>query len=129
LCSSFYFLAVSPRSQTSVFAGPALGPLVTGFIATRAGFRWNLYLQAIMAGGALLLLACVPETHNPTILRRRALAHASDEVRAAVPPLPSLKGRLVTAMTLPFKMALTEPIIIAVSAYMACVPARARRSR
>ncbi|KAK0550584.1 hypothetical protein OC846_003599 [Tilletia horrida] len=123
------------------FGGPTLGPIV-GTFALRAGFRWNLRLNPIFSGTALILYAfTIPETHRPTLLRRqqrareRALMAQSDlgqeeegikNREAALekqrlmrqPAGPSILKRYKMAMTTPFKL-LKEPLVIIVCMYTA----------
>jgi DHA1 family multidrug resistance protein-like MFS transporter len=72
---------VKPASQgkymifyaLSAFGGPGLGPLLAGFIDHRAGFRWNLRVQAIfVAATTIACILFVPETGEPS-LRKKAL--------------------------------------------------------
>lgn len=55
------------------FAGPAVGPIVGGFLGEAGGWRWVMGLLGMFAGlltfiGFLLM----PETYSPAILRSRA---------------------------------------------------------
>ena len=55
------------------FLGPAIGPLVGGFIADNLGWRWLYWIQLILAGFIYaLMVLTVPETYAPTILLKRA---------------------------------------------------------
>ena len=55
------------------FVGPAIGPLVGGFLSDAAGWRWLYWIQLILAGCVWILITfTVPETYAPTILSRRA---------------------------------------------------------
>jgi MFS family permease len=51
--------------------GPVIGPLVGGFVFDNLGWRWIHWLTLILAGVSFLLMATVPETYGPTLLRRR----------------------------------------------------------
>ena len=55
------------------FIGPALGPLVGGFLSDACGWRWLYWIQLILASTVYLLISfTVPETYAPTILACRA---------------------------------------------------------
>src|SRR5271170_7189585 len=55
------------------FAGPAIGPLIVGFLSDAAGWRWLYWIQLIVSGVCWLMMAfTVPETYAPVLLSRRA---------------------------------------------------------
>lgn len=55
------------------FIGPAVGPLVGGFLSDAAGWRWLYWIQLILSAVVWLLITfTVPETYTPTLLSRRA---------------------------------------------------------
>lgn len=55
------------------FFGPALGPIIGGFINQYAYWRWTYYMLLIWSGVQYLLLVfAVPETYHPAILRKKA---------------------------------------------------------
>jgi MFS family permease len=61
----------------AAFGGPGLGPVVAAFIDERAGWRWNMRVQAIFV--AVMTVACillVPKTE-------KAAAVAVKESKAA----------------------------------------------
>lgn len=78
-------------------------------------------MQAIVAGIGFFLVALIPETHNPTIIRKRALKSSDPAARDSIPPALPLSKRLRVAFTLPFRLFCTEPIVFAVCCYMALV--------
>ncbi|KAK4051557.1 hypothetical protein OIV83_002697 [Microbotryomycetes sp. JL201] len=53
------------------FAGPVTGPLVSSFIEVHAGYRWNFRVMAIFITVSTIAAALVPETHAPTIFKRK----------------------------------------------------------
>ncbi|KAM6524517.1 hypothetical protein FALCPG4_010127 [Fusarium falciforme] len=57
------------------FLGPALGPVLGGFINSHANWRWTYYVLLIWAFIQLVLVVfLVPETYHPVILRDMARA-------------------------------------------------------
>ncbi|KXT01099.1 hypothetical protein AC579_6765 [Pseudocercospora musae] len=52
--------------------GPVLGPTVGGFVYEYLGWRWTNWVVAILSGVAGILVASVPETYAPALLRRKA---------------------------------------------------------
>lgn len=62
------------------FLGPAVGPLVGGFLSDAKGWRWLYWIQLILAGTAFILITfTVPETYTPTLLSRRAAKLRKDK--------------------------------------------------
>ncbi|SMR51475.1 unnamed protein product [Zymoseptoria tritici ST99CH_1A5] len=58
----------------SPFMGPEVGPLIGGFINQFADWRWSFYVLIIWAGIQwILIVAFVPETYAPVLLRRKAM--------------------------------------------------------
>ncbi|CCM05653.1 uncharacterized protein FIBRA_07883 [Fibroporia radiculosa] len=59
----------------SPFLGPALGPLIAGFICQNTDWRWTFRLLLIMQFVLIImLLLFVPETYIPVVLKRKAAA-------------------------------------------------------
>ncbi|EJD05266.1 MFS transporter [Fomitiporia mediterranea MF3/22] len=57
----------------SPFAGPVIGPLLSGFINQNTNWRWTYYMQIIWAFTELVALVIfVPETYEPAILKNKA---------------------------------------------------------
>lgn len=54
-------------------AGPALGPLISGFSVPVEGWHWSMW-EVLWLGGPIFvsLMICLPETSSPTILLNRA---------------------------------------------------------
>lgn len=55
------------------FLGPAIGPVLGGFINRYTDWRWTFYMLLIWAGVNLVFLYYfVPETYHPALLRKKA---------------------------------------------------------
>ncbi|KAF7197692.1 Major facilitator superfamily multidrug transporter mdrA [Pseudocercospora fuligena] len=52
--------------------GPVIGPVVGGFVYEYLGWRWTNWVVVIVSGVACILVALVPETYAPALLRRKA---------------------------------------------------------
>jgi multidrug resistance protein len=58
----------------SPFVGPEVGPVIGGFINQYADWRWSFWVLVIWAGILeVCILAFVPETYAPVLLRRKAI--------------------------------------------------------
>ncbi|KAJ1929601.1 hypothetical protein IWQ60_001031 [Tieghemiomyces parasiticus] len=54
--------------------GPILGTIIGGYVADSLGWRWCFWLTAIISGVFCIVLTFVlPETHRPTVARRRQM--------------------------------------------------------
>lgn len=106
------------------FAGPAIGPLVGGFLSDAAGWRWLYWIQCILAFIAWVLITfTVPETYAPTILARRAkkirvrtgeMEHVTEQDLDKRP----FAERLSIFLVRPFQLLFGELIVFLISLYM-----------
>jgi DHA1 family multidrug resistance protein-like MFS transporter len=90
------------------FVGPALGPVVSGFLELKKDWRWNFYVLLWLAGATEVLMFTIPETLPSVVLTNKAR-----RIRAAkVPGFEDVKApaeaedRKLTAI---FKVALIRP--------------------
>ncbi|KAJ7764896.1 major facilitator superfamily domain-containing protein, partial [Mycena metata] len=97
------------------FGGPALGPLVSAFIEHDAGFHWNLRVMAIFCAVFSILVAFVPETHGPTLLKRK-IAKSGQAPPATT--LSKVVSVFKTAISRPIIYLFTEPLVAFVSLYL-----------
>lgn len=106
------------------FVGPAIGPLVGGFLSDAAGWRWLYWIQLIMAFVVWVLITfTVPETYAPTILARRAKKlrkETKDEsyVTEQDIDLRPMSERLGVFLLRPFQLLFGELIVLLISLYM-----------
>lgn len=110
------------------FLGPALGPIVGGFVSESIGWRWVEGIMTIFTGviaivGGLL----VPETYAPVLLRKRAAALSEQTGKVYISMLDKKAGRLSTkkrfetALIRPWILLFREPIVLLISIYMAII--------
>lgn len=106
------------------FVGPAIGPLVGGFLSDALGWRWLYWIQLILSTFCWLLITfTVKETYAPTILSRRAKKLRKDlksdryvtEMELDERPL---RQRLRIFLLRPFQLLFVEPIVLFISLYM-----------
>ncbi|KAJ9113210.1 hypothetical protein QFC22_006049 [Naganishia vaughanmartiniae] len=110
------------------FAGPALGPIVGGFIgASNASWRWLFWVLTLFAGFCgLIVLFTIPETYTPKILARKAkrLRKETGDDRYWAPLERNerdIKSLSKVLFIKPFQMLFTEPMLAAITVYMSFV--------
>lgn len=112
----------------ATFIGPVAGPIVGGFIVdSYLGWHWTAWITLIMAAffGSIAFFV-LPETHAPTLLKRRAqklrLATRDWALHSALEEQPVDINTLVFLYLLrPWKMLFLEPILLLITIYMAFV--------
>ncbi|KAI0749843.1 MFS general substrate transporter [Daedaleopsis nitida] len=110
------------------FAGPSLGPTVTGFMSVAGvSWRWSFWLLTMFAGACLFFIVfTMPETFLPILLVRRAeqLRKQTGDNRYWAPlerHKPSVSERIKHVTTRPFVILVHEPMLIAITVYMSFV--------
>ncbi|RDW58408.1 major facilitator superfamily protein-6 [Coleophoma crateriformis] len=106
------------------FVGPAIGPLVGGFLSDALGWRWLYWIQLIISGACWVLITfTLPETYTPTLLARRAakLRKSTGNSRyvteADINPRP-LGDKIRLVLLRPMQILFLEPIVFLLSTYM-----------
>lgn len=98
--------------------GPALGPLIGGFLSDAGGFRWVMGLLGIFAGLLTITIALfMPETYAPVLLRRRAklLSEVTGKVYLTAMDVekPLVAKELIKeALFRPWVLLFREPIVL-----------------
>ena len=112
---------------TIVFIGPALGPVISGFMQLTEDWRWNFYVLLWLAGGTEILLFTVPETLPSIVLLNKARRIRSskvpgyENVQAPVEATDrTLAGIFKVALMRPWLL-LIDPISFLVAIYMGVV--------
>ncbi|KAI9711071.1 MAG: hypothetical protein M1812_007265 [Candelaria pacifica] len=106
--------------------GPSISPVIGGFLAEAAGWRWDLWLLAILLGIlTILVFIFLKETYTPELLRRKAKSlrkqsgdsRWTPKIKVDLPP-----GQLLLrAVIRPTKLLLFSPIVLALALFMAVV--------
>ncbi|KAH9044785.1 MFS general substrate transporter [Lactarius pseudohatsudake] len=110
--------AVSP------FAGPSLGPVISGWISVGgASWRWIFWVLTMFAGVCFVaIFFTLPETYGPVLLARKAqrIRKETGDERYYAPleasKLP-LGPRLYNILAMPFKILFLEPMLMAITIY------------
>ncbi|CRL19797.1 Sucrose/H+ symporter, plant [Penicillium camemberti] len=110
---------------TMTFVGPALGPVVSGFLQLKETWRWTFYVLLWMAGATELLLTTLPETLSIIVLRNKARRlrkiPGNESVKAPVEASDRSLGSIFTvALMRPWRL-LIDPISFFVAIYYAVV--------
>ena len=93
------------------FIGPAIGPVISGFLELTEDWRWGFYVLIWFGAATELLMFTIPETYGPQILLnkakriRRHKIPGFEDVKAPV----ETSGRSLASL---YKVALTRPWII-----------------
>lgn len=110
------------------FLGPAIGPIVGGFVSESIGWRWIEGIMAIFTGVVAVIGAfTVPETYAPVLLRKRAAALSKQTGKVYISMLEKKRGPVSprksfeTALIRPWILLLREPIVLLISTYMAII--------
>ncbi|KAI0300489.1 MFS polyamine transporter [Multifurca ochricompacta] len=114
---------------TSIFLGPALGPVVSGFIVSSdAGWRWVFWVEMIFAGVCTIVsFFLMPETYGSYILQQKAKRLRKEDpvknkdLRAEGEVKWTLDILLERTLYRPFKMLVQEPILVLVTLYTSMV--------
>ncbi|TLD08940.1 uncharacterized protein PgNI_06732 [Pyricularia grisea] len=106
------------------FIGPAIGPLVGGYLSDATGWRWLYWIQLIVSFVVWVLITfTVPETYAPTILARRAhqirkKTGEQDHVTEQDLDVRPASERLAIFLIRPFQLLFGELIVFLISIYM-----------
>ncbi|KZV65936.1 MFS general substrate transporter [Peniophora sp. CONT] len=110
------------------FAGPALGPTVSGWIAqSGTNWRWIFWVLTIFAGVCLMLIVfTMKETYAPVLLSHKARRLRKETGESQYySPLEADKQPFVhrakKVLGTPFEMLAKEPILQALTVYMSFV--------
>lgn len=106
------------------FLGPMTGPVVGGWIGQSGmDWRWAEWVTLCISGSILALIVLfLPETYAPVILRWKAQSlRAVSNGRVQTPAKESLRAKLTAALSRPFVILSTEPIVVVWTGYLTLV--------
>ena len=110
------------------FLGPVIGPIVGGFAGETIGWRWVEGIMAIFTGVLWIFgTLFIPETYSPVILKRRAKKLSKMTGKNYISILEKKQGKTTPkaafqkALTRPWALLFTEPIVLLISIYMAII--------
>jgi DHA1 family multidrug resistance protein-like MFS transporter len=94
-----------------VWIGPALGPVIAGFLELKKDWRWSFYVLLWLGGATAIIMLTIPETHAPTLLLKKARRIR----KAKIPGYENVKAQSEDtdrSLKAVYKIALTRPFII-----------------
>ncbi|KAK7917660.1 MFS multidrug transporter [Apiospora marii] len=112
--------------------GPVLGPLVGGFLVQGFGFRSLSWLSFITCALGAVFIITIPETYRPVLLRKLAAQRRAEQKddrfwseHDADGQLP-LARRVRTAVSRPFVLSFTQPVLMYWNVYVSVIYAIAQ---
>jgi multidrug resistance protein len=106
------------------FLGPALRPIIGGFMVERGGWRWVEGLLAIIACVQwLAVLFFLPDTYPPVLLKRRAqqLSVLTGHIYRSTTVGNKTGSNLRVTLCRPWVLLFREPIVLLISIYMSII--------
>ncbi|KAJ5724773.1 hypothetical protein N7493_006501 [Penicillium malachiteum] len=94
-----------------VWIGPALGPVVAGFLELKEDWRWSFYVLLWLGAGTAVVMFTIPETYAPIVLYNKAKRIR----KAQIPGYENVKAQVEDSdrtLLAIYKVALTRPWII-----------------
>ncbi|KAK5074222.1 hypothetical protein LTR64_006632 [Lithohypha guttulata] len=110
-----------------ILFGPALGPIVGGYLSEYVGWRWNFHLLAIWTAVMFVLcLFLLPETYPPVLLKRKAQKLRKETGNQELRAPSELTGKTPSQLLLlniirPTKMLVRSPIVFLLSLFIAVI--------
>ncbi|KAH7362765.1 major facilitator superfamily transporter [Plectosphaerella cucumerina] len=105
--------------------GPVLGPLLGGFVVEAWGWRWLNWLSLISTAVGAIFIMTVPETYRPALLRKLAVTRrmSRDDPRywSDFDTKVGLLRRVRTAISRPFVLSFTEPVLFLWNVYISVI--------
>lgn len=107
----------------AAYCGPALGPLISGYLVPGEGWRLGMWEIVWMTAPTLVLVLLLPETHEPTIRARAAhkKSRSSQELRAFRQRVHVVLSAISDAMIKPIQIMLLDPAAAIANIYTSFV--------
>ena len=96
----------------TVWIGPAMGPVVAGFLELKKDWRWSYYVLLWLGAATWFVMITLPETHGPTILLHRAKAVRAAQIPGYENVQTPAEAKGNRSLSTAFRVALTRPWII-----------------
>jgi MFS family permease len=128
--TNFIFLPMALLGWTAAaFAGPAIGPLLSGFAVMNENWRWALWpILWLNAPIWLLMFFFAPETYAPNILYRRAhrlrkvTGNTSLKSQSEIDQAGMSIGKVISNQLIkPFEISFKDPSVFFVQAYTSLI--------
>ncbi|KAI9164161.1 Major facilitator superfamily multidrug transporter mdrA [Paramyrothecium foliicola] len=105
--------------------GPVLGPLIGGFVVQAWGWRWLNWLSLISTAIGALFIMTIPETYRPSLFRKLAATrrkiHNDNRYWSDFDTKVSLLRRVRVAISRPFVLSFTEPVLFLWNIYISVI--------
>lgn len=109
------------------FVGPALGPVISGFLELKENWRWTFYVMLMFGGVTGIFMLTIPETLSTQVLAnkarrlRRLKIPGYENIKAPIEESDrSLVGIFSVALTRPWRI-LIDPISFMIAIYISVV--------
>ena len=110
----------------AAYCGPALGPLLAGYLVPIKGWTWGMWEIVWLAAPTTILMLTLPETYQPAVKTQRmpsALRMSTTSKRAGLGnrhvPARLVLEALKNAIIRPVQIALLDPAVIVANLYTA----------
>ncbi|OJJ88437.1 MFS transporter [Aspergillus glaucus CBS 516.65] len=114
--------------SAATFVGPALGPIVGGFITqSYLGWRWTAWITLIASAAfGIFGFFVIPETYAPVLHQRRAARLRQETGNWALHAVldenrPTMKDIVWKYLLRPVQMLFLEPILMLITIYLAVI--------
>ena len=104
--------------------GPLIGPIAGSYITQRVGWRWILWIAAILLGACeVCFLVLFRETYKPTILRRKAQklrkVTGNHDIHSDFDTSTQGKNHIALSTIRPMKLLVFSPVLLILSLQVA----------
>lgn len=105
--------------------GPAVGPIIGGFMTESLSWRWTFWLMLILSSvNTVFCVIFLKETYAPVLLAQKAAKlekSTGQPHRSAIYDPASLPQRVYRAVQRPLRILFLQPIVFIMAVYMALI--------